>query len=123
MRIEARVCVPMEILFGLGELNMKRPTQISEKACLQYYLPFSVRQFMRSKFILVAYHFYNQIMTCKSGLITGRGGFQDDTSFAKPVLTLTEEEIQSAANYQDKNRNNPDASCYTSTSGLFFENV
>ena len=102
---------------------MKRPTYISEEACLQHYLPLLLRQFMRSEFILVAYHLYKQIMIYISGLITSHGGIQDGTSFANQVLILTEEKIQSAAACQTEHMNNPEASRHTSTSGLFFRKI
>ena len=68
---------PLQFPFGLGGPKIKRPTHISEEACLKHYLRLSLQQFMWSDFILVVYHLYNQIMSYRSGLITGRGGIEN----------------------------------------------
>lgn len=72
---------PSQFPFGLGGPKSSCPTHISEEACLKHYLHLSLNQFMRSEFILVVYHLYNRIMSYRSGLITGRGGYRKWTKF------------------------------------------
>jgi hypothetical protein len=56
--------------FGVGQLKIKRPTQISEMVCLEHYLRLSLPQFMRGDFLLVVLHMYNRIKSFQSDLTT-----------------------------------------------------
>ena len=50
---------PIQFPFGLGGLEMKRPTNISEEECLRHYMNLSLPQFHRQDFILVLLGMYH----------------------------------------------------------------
>jgi len=50
---------PIQFPFGLGGLEMKRPTKISEEECLRHYMNLSLPQFHRQDFILVLLGMYH----------------------------------------------------------------
>ena len=95
---------PIQFPFGLGGPKQKRPTRISQQACLQHYAHLSLPQFMRGDFLLVVLHMMNRMRSFQSGLITCRSlGLNGHQSFAESISTLTDEQIKAAAENITKN--------------------
>ena len=95
---------PIQFPFGLGGPKQKRPTRISQQACLQHYAHLSLPQFMRGDFLLVVLHMMNRMRSFQSGLITCRSlGLNGQQSFAESISTLTDEQIKAAAENITKN--------------------
>jgi len=95
---------PVQFPFGTGGPKLKRPTAVSEEACLQHYMRLSQRQFMRGDFILVVLTMMNRKRSFQTGIITARArGLNGQQTLAETISTLTAEQIQAAAQNIDNN--------------------
>jgi hypothetical protein len=95
---------PVQFPFGTGGPKQKRPTAVSEEACLQHYMRLSLPQFMRGDFILVVLTMMNRIRSFKTGIITARArGLNEQQTLAESISTLTADQIRLAAENIDNN--------------------
>lgn len=106
---------PIQFPFGIGGPKMNRPTNISEKVCLQHYLQLSLPQFMRAGFIHVVNHLYGRLLSFQRAIVSCKSITRGGTSLAECISTLTESDISAAA--KKKADNVPD----TSNAALFLQ--
>ena len=88
---------PIQFPFGLGGLEMKRPTKISEEECLRHYMNLSLPQFHRQDFILVLLGMYHRLKSFQTGIIQCKSKMRNGISFAEAVSKLSKEDICKAA--------------------------
>ena len=90
---------PIQFPFGLGGPNPgeKRKVAVSEEACLRHYMRLSLKQFMRSDFILVCYHLLCRMSSYTTGLIKCKSNYRG-APLAEKISQLTSREVENAAN-------------------------
>ena len=92
---------PIQFPFGLGGLEMKKPTNISEEECLRHYMNLSLPQFHRQDFILVLLGMYHRLKSFQTGMIQCKSKMRNGISFAEVISNLTKEDILKAAQRRD----------------------
>ena len=92
---------PIQFPFGLGGLEMKRPTNISEEECLRHYMNLSLPQFHCQDFILVLLGMYHRLKSFQTGMIQCKSKMRNGISFAEVISNLSKEDILKAAQRRD----------------------
>ena len=110
---------PIQFPFGLGGLDMKRRTSVSDEECIRHYMQLSLPQFHRQDVILVMLGIYHRIKSFQTGIIQYKSKLNDGTSFAEGVSKLTSEDICRAVRRRDIGMRD----CYSNVANRFLNSV
>ena len=96
------VC-PIQFPFGSGGPTLKRPVDISDEEILRHYLRLSLRQFMKSDFVLLANHMLNRLLSYKTAVVKCRPIIDNiGTTMGEEIAKMTVEDIKKAVEEEEK---------------------
>ena len=94
--------MPIQFPFGSGGPDLKRRTAVSEEQILRHYCRLSLRQFMKSDFVLIAKCMLDRHLSYQSALLKCRPMLDSEgTAAGEVIANMTVEDVQNAIEQEE----------------------